>query len=241
MVAEYNSAMFRISSQLKLCGETITEGDMLEKTFSTFHASYVLLQQQYREIGFTKYNQLISVLIVVEQNNKLLMKNHQSRPTGSSPFPEMNVASFEGNTTSSRGNNYKRGNGHKRGRWNGKDKNHGVQFHNQVPRYNPGPSFKNANRQKDKAHMNTPRNPERVCHRCGGNGHRARTRRTPKHLVDLYQASLKEKGVETNFLDQAQPMEIFDPVSNLSRQLNTTHLDVSNFIIERGKEVYGSD
>nr|XP_028952688.1 uncharacterized protein LOC103426148 [Malus domestica] len=210
MVAEYNSAMFRISSQLKLCGETITEGDMLEKTFSTFHTSNVLLQQQYREIGFTNYNQLISVLLVVEQNNKLQMKNHQSRPTGSSPFPEMNVASFEGNTTSSCGNNYKRGNGHKRGRWNGKDKNHGVQFHNQVPR-------------------------------CGGNGHRACTRRTPKHLVDLYQASLKEKGVETNFLDQAQPMEIFDPMSNLSRQLNTTHLDVSDFIIERGKEVYGSD
>ncbi|XP_068328772.1 uncharacterized protein [Pyrus communis] len=38
-----------ISSQMKLCGETITEEDMLEKTFSTFHASNVLLQQQYRE------------------------------------------------------------------------------------------------------------------------------------------------------------------------------------------------
>ena len=56
---------------------------------------------------------------------------------------------------------------------------------------------------KGKAHMNTPRNPEGVCHRCGGNGHWARTCRTPKHLVDLYQASLKEKGVKTNFLDQA--------------------------------------
>ncbi|XP_050131444.1 uncharacterized protein LOC126607738 [Malus sylvestris] len=43
-VAEYNSAIFRITSQLKLCGETITEEDMLEKTFSTFHASNVLLQ-----------------------------------------------------------------------------------------------------------------------------------------------------------------------------------------------------
>ncbi|XP_028960672.2 uncharacterized protein [Malus domestica] len=65
-----------ISSQLKLCGETITEEDMLEKTFSTFHASNVLLQQQYRERGFTEYNQLISVLLVAEQNNELLMKNH---------------------------------------------------------------------------------------------------------------------------------------------------------------------
>ncbi|XP_070662295.1 uncharacterized protein [Malus domestica] len=75
-VAKYNSTMFRISSQLKLYGETITEEDMLEKTFSSFHASNVLLQQQYRERGFTKYNQLISILLVAEQNNELLMKNH---------------------------------------------------------------------------------------------------------------------------------------------------------------------
>ena len=52
-VSEYNSALFKISSQLKLCGENITEEDMLEKTFTTFHASNVLLQQQYRERRFT--------------------------------------------------------------------------------------------------------------------------------------------------------------------------------------------
>nr|XP_028953879.1 uncharacterized protein LOC114822896 [Malus domestica] len=43
-VAEYNSALFRITSQMKLCGGTITEKDLLDKTFSTFHASNVLLQ-----------------------------------------------------------------------------------------------------------------------------------------------------------------------------------------------------
>ncbi|KAM3340749.1 hypothetical protein P3S68_028383 [Capsicum galapagoense] len=42
-VHEYNSAMFRISSQLKLCGETVNDNDMIEKTLSTFHASNVLL------------------------------------------------------------------------------------------------------------------------------------------------------------------------------------------------------
>ncbi|XP_068328727.1 uncharacterized protein [Pyrus communis] len=102
-----------ISSHMKLCGEAIIEKGMLEKTFNTFYASNVLLQQQYRERGFTEYKQLISVLLMAEQNNELLMKNHQSRPTGSTPFPEMNVASLEVNTTSFRGNNYKRGRGHK--------------------------------------------------------------------------------------------------------------------------------
>ncbi|KAM2825187.1 hypothetical protein COP1_035010 [Malus domestica] len=89
--------------------------------------------------------------------------------------------------------------------------------------------------------MNTPRNPKGVCHRCGGNGHWAHTCCTPKHLVELYQASFKEKGVEINFFDQTQPMETPDPVTNLSGQLNTTHLDATYFINERGNEVYGSD
>jgi S-adenosylmethionine/arginine decarboxylase-like enzyme len=58
-VSEYNSVMFRITSELKLCGEKITDEDMLEKIFSTFHASNLLIQQQYRERGFKKYSELI--------------------------------------------------------------------------------------------------------------------------------------------------------------------------------------
>ena len=73
----------------------ITEEDMLEKTFTMFHASNVLLQQQYRERRFTKYSELISCVLVVEQNNELLMRNHQSRPTGSEPFPEVNTISSQ--------------------------------------------------------------------------------------------------------------------------------------------------
>ncbi len=42
-VNEYNFALFKISSQLKLCGEKITDEDMLEKTNTTFHALKVLL------------------------------------------------------------------------------------------------------------------------------------------------------------------------------------------------------
>ncbi|XP_051120423.1 uncharacterized protein LOC127244131 [Andrographis paniculata] len=43
-VQEYNSAMFKIASQLRHCGENISESDMMEKTFSTFHASNMVLQ-----------------------------------------------------------------------------------------------------------------------------------------------------------------------------------------------------
>ena len=44
---------------------------------------------------------------------------------------------------------------------------------------------------------------ENNCHRFGMKGHWARTCCTPKHLVDLYVASIKEKGkeIEMNFID----------------------------------------
>jgi hypothetical protein len=76
-----------------------------------FYALNVLMQQQYRERNFTRYSELISCLLVAEQNNELLMKNHQSRPTSSTPFPEANKTSFHGN----KGNN-DRGRGLGRGR-----------------------------------------------------------------------------------------------------------------------------
>ncbi|XP_051137559.1 uncharacterized protein LOC127255850 [Andrographis paniculata] len=90
-VQEYNSAMFKITSQLRHCGENVSESDMMEKTFSTFHASNMVLQQQYRERGFQKYSELITCLLLTEQNNELLLKNHESRPTGANPFLEANA------------------------------------------------------------------------------------------------------------------------------------------------------
>ena len=42
-ISKYNFAMFNISSKVKLCGDNITNDNMLEKTFSTFRASNMLL------------------------------------------------------------------------------------------------------------------------------------------------------------------------------------------------------
>ncbi|KAM3247976.1 hypothetical protein P3L10_009744 [Capsicum annuum] len=115
-IHEYNSVMFRISSQLKLCGETVNDNDMMEKTLSTFYASNVLLQQPYREKGFKKYTELSSYLLVDEQNNNLLMKNHENRSTGSAPFPEVNDVHAH---HARRGKG--RGPGRERGRGRGRD------------------------------------------------------------------------------------------------------------------------
>ncbi|XP_021773978.1 uncharacterized protein LOC110737937 [Chenopodium quinoa] len=168
-VSEYNSAMFRITSQLKLCGEKITDAEMLEKTYSTFHANNVVLQTHYREKEFTKYSDLISCLLVAEQNNEILMKNHESRPIGSTPFPEANATSHSGKGQKARDHASSRG--------------RGGHFRNSYSHQNWDNKDGNKN-EKDKY--------ENICYRYGGKGHWSRVCRTPKHLVDLYQQSINQ-------------------------------------------------
>ncbi|KAK4731096.1 hypothetical protein R3W88_024084 [Solanum pinnatisectum] len=90
------SVVYKITSQLKLCGKNITDEDMLETTLTTFHASNLVLQQQYHERGFKKYSDLISCLLVAEQHNMLLLKNHEVCPTETVPLPEANMVEAHG-------------------------------------------------------------------------------------------------------------------------------------------------
>ncbi|XP_056685784.1 uncharacterized protein [Spinacia oleracea] len=222
-VSEYNSAMFKITSQLKLCGEKITDADMLEKTYSTFHANNVVLQTQYREKGFKKYSELISCLLVAEQNNELLMKNHEARPTGSTPFPKANVISHSGKisknkdhaSSSGRGRGQWRGRGRGRG-FGGSGRGHGGYYKNSH-------SHQKWDRKDGKGEKGKSDNVTSVCYRCGGKGHWSRVCRTPKHLVDLYQSSLKKKGknVETNL--------VFEDGEGDFESGDTTHLEVADF------------
>ena len=102
------------------------------------------------------------------------MKNHVSRPTGSTALLEANATSYcrcgrrcgRAHTQ----NNQQQGNSFKRYKIN----------ENNSPNKKLGES----------------------CYRCEMKGHWSRTHCTTKHLVDLYQNSIKGKEkVKTNFLD----------------------------------------
>ncbi|XP_024197263.2 uncharacterized protein LOC112200463 [Rosa chinensis] len=224
-VTDFNSAMHRITSQLKLCGEPVSEDSKLEKTFSTFHATNMILQQQYRERGFKKYADLISCLLVAEQNNELLMKNHQSRPTGSQPIPEVN-AIFTGGHANRHGNKHGNTSARVKGRDRQRPNGQGRGSINQ----RLGPK-KNAKIHKGKGQMNkSPKNNESFCTRCGCNGHFWKTCRMPDHLVALYQASIKGNKVEINYIDQSDPWDSSEP-------LDTTPLDISDFFVDNGQHI----
>ncbi|XP_074326814.1 uncharacterized protein LOC141664759 [Apium graveolens] len=234
-VSEYNSAMFKITSQLKLCGENITDKDMLEKTYSTFHANNMLLQQQYRERGFTKYSELISVLLLAEQNNELLLKNHQARPTGSTPFPEVNAVT---NNEYRDNKSFGRGRGHGYGRGRGRARGHGFwrgRGRNQQnrPHFKRKPYYQKQKTNEEKPEGSTMvKKGESTCSRCGMKGHWRSTCRTSKHFADLYQASLK--NVETNFTEQNDPLGIAHLEAHLGSDGQVdpsafTHMEVGDF------------
>lgn len=65
------------------------------------------------ERDFKKYNELISCFLDAEQNKKLLMKNHESRPTETKLSPKAKVVNFN------------HGRGHSRGRGRGRGKDYG--------------------------------------------------------------------------------------------------------------------
>lgn len=48
----------------------------------------MLVQQQYQEKVFKKCYELITCLLLGEQNSELLLKNHEFQPTSNSAFPE---------------------------------------------------------------------------------------------------------------------------------------------------------
>ncbi|TYI88309.1 hypothetical protein E1A91_D04G199100v1, partial [Gossypium mustelinum] len=62
-----------------------------------------------------------------------------------------------------------------------------------------------------------------LCYRCGGKNYWSHTYCTPKHLVELYQQSLKDKGdkIETNFVCENDEDD-YDIV-------DTTHLEAVDF------------
>ncbi|XP_049356804.1 uncharacterized protein LOC125821432 [Solanum verrucosum] len=179
-VIEYNSIVFRITSQLKLCGEVIKDKDMLEKTLTTFHASNMILQQQYCEKGFKKYSELIACLLVAEQRNDLLIKNHEARPARSAPLSEAH--GLEAHCQSEiQQNNRSHDNVHGRDKGKRRYNNHRGGGHN-----------------KRENNMGSQNNPSKGkgdhCHRCGFKGYWKNECRAPKHFVRLYQNFFKRKG-----------------------------------------------
>ncbi|KAK3426307.1 hypothetical protein EUGRSUZ_F02781 [Eucalyptus grandis] len=154
------------------------------------------------------------------QTNELLLKNHDLRPAGLKALPEAH-ANFEKNTSHFKG--YKR-----KQEYN--PRRNGRKF-NRLMKSNFG--LNHGKEKKPKKMIN-----ESICHHCGMTRHWSRTCRTPKHFVDLYQASLKNMGkrdeshtIEINptAITTVEANNISVGGTHLALEVTNASLDVSNF------------
>ncbi|XP_051137870.1 uncharacterized protein LOC127256081 [Andrographis paniculata] len=202
---------------------------MMEKTFSTFHASNMVLQQQYRERVFQKYSELITCLLLAEQNNKLLLKNHESRPTGANPFPEANAIHLANPVCGCgqvRNQRIDRDRNQNRGRGRTKIYNHNN-YQNR-PRYVPNRRYNDKRPYIPQQRLNTGRNRNNddECTRCGIKGHWAHVCCIVSHLAELYRASKEKQGRVAAETNHAAHNDTFDDVMSE----NITHLDADNLL-----------
>lgn len=84
-IADYNRELFRIVSQLTICGQPAGDEEQIEKTLSTFHSTNLILSTQYRNMNVTKCSELIAHMILAEEHQILLQQNTKDRSPGTLP------------------------------------------------------------------------------------------------------------------------------------------------------------
>ena len=188
-VEEYNTALYGIVTRMKLCGRTLEDKDLINKTLSTFHPKLTYVSRQYKKDNYKTYVALSNALQQDQGEDETIMQNHLSRPTGT-------VAPHEAHATSFKKNDNK-GKGTHKAPWKGK-----------------GKQFKKNKMQKSKKTLlgGEYGKQDQDCYRCGMRGHWSRICRTPKHIVDLYQElhgqkKKKQAQHEAHFVD-SEKLEI---------------------------------
>jgi hypothetical protein len=129
----------------------------------------------------------------------------------------VNVASHDHGENNGHGRGRNNGRGRGRGRGHGRGNNY--KFSHQKWKNN-GKYEKSKGAQSGNQGVQSTKN---ICYRCGSQGYWSRVCRTQKHLFDLYQESLKNKGkgIESNVAG------IDDDIDD--DQMDVTHLDGADF------------
>jgi hypothetical protein len=202
----------------------LSEADKIEKTLQTMLHSDRILQHQCRAKNYQTYSDLVHDLFQAEKYDDLTLRNYHQRSVGSTPLTEVHH-NVKGNERGDGSNNH-----HKKFGKFKKNKLNGKNMKNKV---------KDQGKGKGKAF---------ICHKYGGLNHFAREYQTPKHLVELYQRSLKEsnntkRSYEAHFNDvtkEATTLGTIPSNPKMPKLADNDDMDIENMIVEyNSNDVFG--
>jgi hypothetical protein len=210
--------------QVVVCEKEPSETDKIEKTLQTMFPLDRILQHQYRAKNYQTNSDLVHGLLQAEKHDELTLRNHHQRSVDSAPLPEVhyNVKSNEKGDGSK--NQHKKFGKFKKGEHNGKNMKNMA---------------KGQGKGKGKAF---------TYHKYDGPNHFSRKYRTPKHLVELYQKSLKESNNNkrsyeayfNNMTKEASTSGTIPSNPKMPKLIDTDDMDMENTIVEyHSNDVYG--
>jgi hypothetical protein len=223
-IREYNHPAHKICARLRFCEKKHFKSDKIEKTFQTMLPSDRILQHQYRAKNYQTYLDLIHDLLQAEKHDELTLRNHHQHFVGNALLLEVqhNVKGNEkGNGPK---NSQKKFGKFKKGKHNAKNMKNRAKY--QVK--GKGKTF--------------------TCHKCGGPNHFTRKYRTPKHLVQLYQKSLKEsnnnkRSYEAHFNDMTKEASTSKTIPlnpKMRKKTDNDNIDMENtIVVYHSKDVFG--
>ncbi|KAL6652682.1 hypothetical protein ACP70R_011607 [Stipagrostis hirtigluma subsp. patula] len=164
-VEDYNTALYGITTRMKLCGLKLEDKDLIEKTLSTFYSKLAYISRQYKKDNYKKYVDPSNAMQQDQREDETIMQNHLSRPTSTIATPEANAISFKNKKDI-------------KGKGSQKDSN-GM-----------APKANNFKKKEWKSKKKTPQGPkygeqDQKCYRCGMRGHWSRICKTPKHIIEM--------------------------------------------------------
>ena len=196
----YDEELHRILSQLRMCGQVISESELIEKTFSTFSPATAILSQQYRNMKYKNYSILMSHLLLAEKQHQILLRNAESRPAREihNTIAMIEDAEPKESTKQTGAITLTGGDGPRR--WDHADDHHAEVNVAEASRRPPRGSLRKPNSSwhrlpatwnQNKTNNYPPRNDQHKhvydnCHKCGKKCHFAKKCKASQYLIDMY-------------------------------------------------------
>ena len=90
-LTSYNNELHQIVAKLRLCGENITNPELIDKTLTSFPSASITLGQQYHNMKFKTHSELMTYLFFAEKQQEISMKVVESKPVKEVHATEISV------------------------------------------------------------------------------------------------------------------------------------------------------